>query len=55
MFESSMLLTATEFAVKNKTGGHDVELWDGYRPNFVERLDEVNKDLSAAGLPQISQ
>jgi hypothetical protein len=53
-FESSMLLTATDFAVKNKKSEHNSELWDGFRPNFVEQLDQVNSDLSAAGMPIVS-
>lgn len=55
MFESSMPLTITDYAM-NRSGvkhEHEPMMWDNLRANFMSHLDEINADLKAAGLPQL--
>ncbi|KAI0071985.1 homogentisate 1,2-dioxygenase [Panus rudis PR-1116 ss-1] len=56
MFESSMPFGITEFAMKSeKRHEHEPGMWNDLKNNFLESLDEVNKDLKAAGLPVIQK
>lgn len=50
MFETSMMLTITDFAL-NRTGKlheHEPKMWDCLKPQFMNHLDEINADLKAA-------
>ncbi|KAI0703787.1 homogentisate 1,2-dioxygenase [Cytidiella melzeri] len=55
MFESSMMCTITDYALKTKKGEHEVAMWDGLAPNFLKHVDEINADLKAANLPLLVQ
>ncbi|KAI0703786.1 homogentisate 1,2-dioxygenase [Cytidiella melzeri] len=55
VFETSMMCTITEHAMKAKKGEHDVATWDGLAPNFLKHIDEINADLRAARLPLLAQ
>lgn len=55
MFESSCAFTVTDWAL-NKSGTahfHDVETWDKLKPEFLDRLDEVDAHLAELGLPKV--
>jgi len=56
MFESSMMFTMTDFAMKRsgKLHEHEPKMWDNLKANFISHLDEVNADLKAAGLPDLN-
>ncbi|EMD34039.1 hypothetical protein CERSUDRAFT_117547 [Gelatoporia subvermispora B] len=53
MFESSMMVTLTDWAMKRtgKLHEHEPKMWDDLRGQFVNHIDQVNADLKAAGLP----
>ncbi|KII89653.1 hypothetical protein PLICRDRAFT_39775 [Plicaturopsis crispa FD-325 SS-3] len=55
MFESSMMFTMTDFAMKRsgKLHEHEPKMWDNLKAQFLNHLDEVNADLQAAGLPKL--
>ncbi|KAF8639319.1 hypothetical protein AX16_010326 [Volvariella volvacea WC 439] len=57
MFESSMMFTITDYAMKRsgKLHEHEPKMWDDLKGQFVNHLDEVNRDLQAAGLPPLGQ
>jgi homogentisate 1,2-dioxygenase len=52
MFHISVPLLLTEFALKN-SGRHpaSTDQWEGVKEQFLEHLDEVNKQLVSAGRP----
>jgi homogentisate 1,2-dioxygenase len=56
MFESSMMFTMTDFAMKRsgKLHEHEPKMWDDLKAHFISHLDEVNADLKAAGLPDLN-
>ncbi|KAJ6483829.1 homogentisate 1,2-dioxygenase [Mycena vitilis] len=56
MFESSMMFTMTDFAMKGsgKLHEHEPKMWDNLKGQFINHLDEVNADLRAAGLPDLN-
>ncbi|KAJ7215701.1 homogentisate 1,2-dioxygenase [Mycena haematopus] len=56
MFESSMMFTMTDFAMKRsgKLHEHEPKMWDNLKAHFISHLDEVNADLKAAGLPDLN-
>ncbi|KAF8207020.1 homogentisate 1,2-dioxygenase [Mycena galopus ATCC 62051] len=56
MFESSMMFTMTDFAMKRsgKLHEHEPKMWDNLKARFISHLDEVNADLKAAGLPDLN-
>ncbi|KAJ7082869.1 homogentisate 1,2-dioxygenase [Mycena belliarum] len=55
MFESSMMFTITDYAMKRsgKLHEHEPKMWDNLKGQFINHLDEVNADLKAAGLPEL--
>jgi homogentisate 1,2-dioxygenase len=57
MFESSMMLTLTDYAMKRsgKLHEHEPKMWDNLRGQFINHLDQVNADLTAAGLPKLGE
>ncbi|KAJ6549472.1 homogentisate 1,2-dioxygenase [Mycena sp. CBHHK59/15] len=56
MFESSMMFTMTDFAMKRsgKLHEHEPKMWDNLKGEFINHLDQVNADLKAAGLPDLN-
>ncbi|KAJ7690048.1 homogentisate 1,2-dioxygenase [Mycena rosella] len=56
MFESSMMFTITDYAMKRsgKLHEHEPKMWDDLKGQFINHLDEVNADLKAAGLPELN-
>ncbi|KAJ7503555.1 homogentisate 1,2-dioxygenase [Mycena galericulata] len=56
MFESSMMFTITDYAMKRsgKLHKHEPKMWDNLKGQFINHLDEVNADLRAAGLPELN-
>jgi len=56
MFESSMMFTITDFAMKRsgKLHEHEPKMWDDLKGQFINHLDQVNADLKAAGLPDLN-
>lgn len=54
MFETSMMVTVTDFGFKNKKGEHAVDMWDGLGPKFLAYTDQINAELKAAGRPPLS-
>ncbi|KAJ7895094.1 homogentisate 1,2-dioxygenase [Mycena leptocephala] len=56
MFESSMMFTMTDFAMKGsgKLHEHEPKMWDNLKAQFINHLDQVNADLKAAGLPDLN-
>ncbi|KAF9478838.1 homogentisate 1,2-dioxygenase [Pholiota conissans] len=55
MFESSMMFTITDYAMKRsgKLHEHEPKMWDNLKGQFVNHLEEINADLKAAGLPEL--
>lgn len=55
MFESSMMFTLTDYAMKRtgKLHEHDPKMWDNLKADFVSNLDQVNADLRNLGLPEL--
>ncbi|KAJ7589973.1 homogentisate 1,2-dioxygenase [Mycena floridula] len=55
MFESSMMFTMTDYAMKRsgKLHEHEPKMWDDLKGQFMNHLDQVNADLKAAGLPTL--
>ncbi|KAI0322556.1 homogentisate 1,2-dioxygenase [Amylostereum chailletii] len=55
MFESSMMLPLTDYAMKRsgKLHEHEPKMWDDLKAQFMNHLDEVNADLKAAGRPEL--
>ncbi|KIM39361.1 hypothetical protein M413DRAFT_198003 [Hebeloma cylindrosporum] len=55
MFESSMMFTITDYAMKRsgKLHEHEPKMWDDLKGQFMNHLDRVNADLEAAGLPKL--
>ncbi|KDQ59299.1 hypothetical protein JAAARDRAFT_127432 [Jaapia argillacea MUCL 33604] len=55
MFESSMMFTLTDYAMKRtgKLHEHEPKMWDNLKGQFLNHLDQVNSDLKAAGLPPL--
>ncbi|KAE9384602.1 homogentisate 1,2-dioxygenase [Gymnopus androsaceus JB14] len=53
MFESSMMWTISDWAMKKsgKLHEHDPKMWDNLKGQFTNHLEEVERDLKAAGLP----
>lgn len=56
MFESSMMFTLTDYAMKRsgKLHEHDPKMWDDLKGEFVANLEQVNADLRALGLEELS-
>ncbi|RDX57412.1 homogentisate 1,2-dioxygenase [Lentinus brumalis] len=56
MFESSMQVTITDYAIKRsgKLHEHEPKMWDNLKGQFINHLDQINADLKAAGLPTLS-
>jgi len=51
MFETSMMLTITDYAM-NRSGKlheHEPKMWDDLKGQFMNHLDEINDELRAAG------
>ncbi|KAF8181308.1 homogentisate 1,2-dioxygenase [Pholiota molesta] len=57
MFESSMMFTITDYAMKRsgKLHEHEPKMWDNLKGQFVNHLEEINADLKAAGLPELGK
>jgi homogentisate 1,2-dioxygenase len=57
MFESSMMLTLTDYAIKRsgKLHEHEPKMWDNLKGQFINHLHRVNADLKAAGLPKLGE
>ncbi|KAJ2926805.1 hypothetical protein H1R20_g10263, partial [Candolleomyces eurysporus] len=57
MFESSMMLTITDWAMKRsgKLHVHEPKMWDGLKGNFMNHIDEINADLKARGLSPLGE
>jgi homogentisate 1,2-dioxygenase len=57
MFESSMMFTLTDYAMKRsgKLHEHEPKMWDDLKGQFMNHLDQVNADLKAAGLPELGK
>lgn len=55
MFESSMMFTLTDYAMKRtgKLHEHNPKMWDDLKAEFVSNLDQVNADLRNLGLPEL--
>ncbi|KAL0063451.1 hypothetical protein AAF712_009655 [Marasmius tenuissimus] len=55
MFESSMSFTITDYAMSRsgKLHVHEPKMWDDLKGQFMNHIDQVNKDLQAAGLPPL--
>ncbi|GJJ14241.1 hypothetical protein Clacol_008505 [Clathrus columnatus] len=55
MFESSMMFTLTDYAMKRtgKLHEHDPTMWENLKAEFVSNLDKVNADLRAMGLDEL--
>ncbi|TDL16947.1 homogentisate 1,2-dioxygenase [Rickenella mellea] len=55
MFESSMMFTLTDYAMKRtgKLHEHEPKMWDNLRGQFVNHIPEVNAALKDAGLPEM--
>ncbi|KAI0749402.1 homogentisate 1,2-dioxygenase [Daedaleopsis nitida] len=55
MFESSMQVTITDYAMKRsgKLHEHEPKMWDDLKGQFVNHFDQINADLQAAGLPPL--
>ncbi|EJD06339.1 homogentisate 1,2-dioxygenase [Fomitiporia mediterranea MF3/22] len=54
MFESSMILTLTDYAMKSlKRHEHEPKMWDDLKGQFMNHISQVNADLQAAGLPPL--
>ncbi|KAI0710241.1 homogentisate 1,2-dioxygenase [Earliella scabrosa] len=55
MFESSMQVTITDYAMKRsgKLHEHEPKMWDDLKGQFVNHIDQINADLKAAGLPPL--
>ncbi|TFY64661.1 hypothetical protein EVG20_g5872 [Dentipellis fragilis] len=56
MLESSLMLPLTDFAMKRsgKLHEHEPKMWDNLKAQFLNHLDEVNADLRAAGMPEVT-
>ncbi|GJE85535.1 homogentisate 1,2-dioxygenase [Phanerochaete sordida] len=55
MFESSMMMTITEYAMKSdKRHEHEPGMWNGLDAKFLQYKDEIQADLKAAGLPPLA-
>ncbi|KAJ6553584.1 homogentisate 1,2-dioxygenase [Mycena vulgaris] len=56
MFESSMMFTITDYAMKRsgKLHEHEPKMWDDLKGQFINHLDQINADLKAAGLPDLN-
>ncbi|KAG5333485.1 hypothetical protein C0989_005693 [Termitomyces sp. Mn162] len=54
MFETSMMLTITDYAM-HRSGKllheHEPKMWDDFKAQFMDHLDEVKAELEAADLP----
>ncbi|KAG5338845.1 hypothetical protein C0989_006010 [Termitomyces sp. Mn162] len=52
MFETSMMLTITDYAMhrSGKLHEHEPKMWDDLKAQFMEHLDEVKAELAAADL-----
>lgn len=57
MFESSMMFTLTDYAMKRtgKLHEHEPKMWDNLKGQFMNHLDQVNADLEAAGQPPLAR
>lgn len=55
MFETSLMLTLTDYAMKRtgKLHEHDPKMWDNLQAEFVSNLDKVNTDLRTMGLAEL--
>uniref|UniRef100_A0A0W0EXK0 homogentisate 1,2-dioxygenase n=1 Tax=Moniliophthora roreri TaxID=221103 RepID=A0A0W0EXK0_MONRR len=55
MFESSMMFTITDYAMKRsgKLHMHEPKMWDDLKGQFVNCIEQINKDLAAAGRPPL--
>ncbi|KAI0034570.1 Homogentisate 1,2-dioxygenase [Vararia minispora EC-137] len=52
MFESSLMLPLTDYAIKRsgKLHEHEPKMWDNLNAQFLNHLDQVNADLKKAGM-----
>ncbi|KAJ4480188.1 homogentisate 1,2-dioxygenase [Lentinula aciculospora] len=57
MFESSMMWTITDWAMKRsgKLHEHEPKMWDNLKGQFMNYLEEVEEDLRKAGLPGLGR
>ncbi|EXJ84726.1 homogentisate 1,2-dioxygenase [Capronia epimyces CBS 606.96] len=57
MFHISGHISLTDYALQRTGVLHDLHptFWDGFEGGFVKHLDQVNKDLAAAGLPPLAE
>ncbi|KAK7044071.1 hypothetical protein VNI00_007787 [Paramarasmius palmivorus] len=55
MFESSMMFTITDYAMKRsgKLHVHEPKMWDDLKGQFTNHIDQINKDLAALGRPPL--
>jgi len=54
MFETSMMLTITDYAMK-LAHHHEPQMWDGLAANFLNHLDQINAERKAAGLTPLRE
>jgi len=56
MFESTMMWTMTDYAMKRsgKLHEHEPQMWDDLKGQFMEHLHEVNAVLKASGLEELT-
>lgn len=56
MFESSMMFTITDYAMKsNKLHVHEPAMWDDLKAQFMNHIGEINGELKAAGWPELEK
>ncbi|KAF8576002.1 Homogentisate 1,2-dioxygenase [Ramaria rubella] len=57
MFESSMMFTLTDYAMKRtgKLHEHDPKMWNDLKGEFVANLEQVNADLRELGLEELKR
>ncbi|EEB92746.1 hypothetical protein MPER_08700 [Moniliophthora perniciosa FA553] len=55
MFESSMMFTITDYAMKRsgKLHVHEPKMWDDLKGQFMNHIEQINKDLAAVGRPPL--
>jgi len=55
MFESSVMFTMTDFAMKRsgKLHMHEPKMWDDLKGQFMNHIQEINTNLEKAGLPKL--
>ncbi|KZT52885.1 homogentisate 1,2-dioxygenase [Calocera cornea HHB12733] len=56
MFESCMMFTLTDYAIKRsgKLHEHEPKMWDDLKAQFMNHIDTINADLHKKGLPPLA-